>query len=110
MPTLREYVDEHGRSPFERWFRRLAAPGAAKVTAALARLGNGNTSSLKSVGRGVHEMRIQSGPGYRVYIGMDGAELVILLGGSTKTRQSDAIAEAQARWADYRRRKRQGEQ
>jgi putative addiction module killer protein len=110
VPTLREYVDEHGRSPFGRWFSSLAAPAAARVTAALARLGAGNTASLKGVGKGVHEVRIDAGPGYRVYVGGDGAELVILLGGSTKARQSEAIAAAQARWADYRRRKRHGEQ
>ena len=40
---------------------------------------------------------------------MDGDELVILLGGSTKTRQGDAVADAQARWKDYRLRKRRGE-
>ena len=67
-------------------------------------------SALKSVGGGVHEVRIDFGPGDRVYLGLDGAELVILLGGSTKARQSAAIADARERWTDYRRRKRRGEQ
>jgi putative addiction module killer protein len=70
----------------------------------------GNTSALKAVGGGVHEVRIDFGPGYRVYLGWDGTELVILLGGSGKARQSGAIADAQQRWTDYRRRKRLGEQ
>jgi putative addiction module killer protein len=84
MPTLREYLDDRGRSPFARW--------------------------LDSVGGGVHEVRIDFGPGYRVYLGLDGAELVILLGGSAKARQSVAIADARERWTDYRRRQRLGEQ
>ena len=107
MLTLREYLDAQGRSPFARWLNGLAAPAAARVTTALVRLGTGNVAALKSVGRGVQEVRIDFGAGYRVYVGRDGAELVILLGGSTKVRQSAAIADAQMRWDDYRRRKRQ---
>jgi len=44
--------------------------------------------------------------GYRIYFGRDGDRLVILLGGGTKKRQQDDIRDAQAYWADYRRRKR----
>ncbi len=66
----------------------------------MARLEAGNTSGLKSVGAGVHEMRIDFGPGYRVYLGIDSWELVILLRGSAKARQSAAVADAQDRWND----------
>lgn len=110
MRTLREYLDDQGRSPFARWLDGLATPAALKVRTALARLEAGNTSALKSVGGGVHEARIDFGPGYRVYLGLDDAALVVLLGGSAKARQSAAIADARRRWTDYRRRKRQGEQ
>jgi putative addiction module killer protein len=102
----REFIDDLGHSPFGRWFGTLAAPAALKVRTAIARLEGGNLSALKSVGAGAHELRIYFGPGYRVYVGMDGAELVILLGGSAKARQAEAIAQAQQRWAEYRRRKR----
>src|SRR5271156_5290741 len=108
MPTIREYLDAQDRSPFGRWLGSLASPAALKVRTALARLEGGNTSALKSVGGGVHEVRIDFGPGYRVYIGPDGAELVILLGGSAKAQQSAAIADAKKRWDDYTRRKRRG--
>jgi putative addiction module killer protein len=110
MPALLEYLDVRGRSPFGRWLDDLATPAALKVRTALARLEAGNKSALKSVGGGVHEVRIDFGPGYRVYLGHYGADLVILLGGSAKARQSVAIADAQDRWNDYRRRKRRGEQ
>jgi putative addiction module killer protein len=109
MLTLLEYLDEQGRSPFGRWVEDLAAPAALKARTALARLEAGNTSALKSVGAGVHELRIDFGPGYRIYLGIDGLEYVILLGGSAKARQSAAVADAQDRWNDYRRRKRRGE-
>ena len=101
-----EYVDETGRSAYARWFESLNAAGAAKVAAALYQLAAGNFSNVKAVGSGVLERRIDFGPGYRVYFGRDGSALVILLGGSSKQRQSQAIAAAKERWAEYRRRKR----
>ena len=60
---------------------------------------------MKGVGAGVFERKIDVGPGYRIYFGKEGDRLVILLGGSTKQRQQQAIETAQERWADYRRRK-----
>lgn len=101
-----EYLDPAGRSPFAAWFRRIEARAAAKVTVALARLEDGNLSNTKTVGSGVLEYRIDHGPGYRVYFGRDGETLVILLAGGTKQRQQRDIADAQARWLDYKRRKR----
>jgi putative addiction module killer protein len=106
---LREYIDARGQSGFARWFAGLDGHAALKVRAALARLEAGNISALKAVGQGVHEVRIHFGSGYRVYLGMDGEALVILLGGSSKARQDRAIADAQADWAEYRQRKRRGD-
>ena len=103
---LREYLDGDGRSAHAKWFDSLNAVAAAKVAAALYQLAAGNFSNVKGVGSGVLERRIDFGPGYRVYFGKDGDTLVILLGGSSKQRQQEAVAAAQARWGDYRRRKR----
>lgn len=100
-----EYIDSQVRSPFAARFEGLNAPAAAKVTAALYQLAGGNWSGVKGVGGGVYERKIDYGPGYRVYFGKDGNTLVILLGGSSKQRQQQAIESAQERWADYRRRK-----
>jgi putative addiction module killer protein len=99
---LRTYVDAGGRSAFERWFDRLEAQAASKVTIALARLEQGNVSNVKAVGEGVSELRIHWGPGYRVYFGQDGARLVILLCGGSKQRQAKDIAGAKALWSAYR--------
>jgi putative addiction module killer protein len=87
MATLREYLAPNGKSPFGGWFDGLGAEAAAKVTMALARIEAGNLGDCKPVGRGVMERRIDHGPGYRVYFGHDGDELVILLAGGTKKRQ-----------------------
>jgi putative addiction module killer protein len=73
----------------------------------LARLEAGNTSNVKSVGEGVNELKVDFGPGYRVYFGWDGQELVILLGGGTKKRQSSDIKTAQGYWSDYKTRMRE---
>lgn len=108
MPEIRilEYLDPGGRSPYAAWFNGLNAPAAAKVAAALYQLAAGNFSNVKGVGAGVFERKIDFGPGYRVYFGKDGQDVVILLGGSTKQRQQQAIQIAKERWAAYRHRTR----
>jgi putative addiction module killer protein len=100
-----EYVDAGGRSQFKLWFDRLDASVASRVVAALARLEQGSWLHVKSVGRGVHELRIDCGPGYRVYFGTESASIVVLLGGGAKTGQQRDIARAQSSWLDYRRRR-----
>lgn len=85
--------------------RVAASAAAAKVAGALYQLAAGNFSGVKGVRSGVFERKIDFGPGYRIYFGKDGDRLVILLGGSSKQRQQEAIAAAQARWRDYRHRK-----
>lgn len=104
---IREFLDGGGGSPFASWFDDLDAQAAAKVTVALTRMERGNLSNAKGVGGGVQEYRIDWGPGYRVYFGLDGDTLIILLCGGTKRRQQDDIAEAQAHWAKYKRRKKE---
>jgi len=106
--VVREYLDATGRSPIARWFDDLDAVAAAKVTTALARLAGGNVSNTKSLGGGIHEIKIDFGPGYRVYFGYDGPTLVLLLAGGTKKRQSKDIETAAARWRDYRLRRTKG--
>ncbi len=103
--TQLEYLDGDGHSPFGNWRSELDDLASAKVVIALRRLAYGNVSNVKVVGLGVSELKIDFGPGYRVYFGRDGETIVILLAGGTKKRQQRDIADAQARWADYKRRK-----
>ncbi len=100
-----EYLDPEGRSPYGALFEGLNAPAAAKVAAALYQLAAGNFSKVRGVGSGVFERKLDFVPGYRIYFGKDGDSVVILLGGSTKQRQHQAIDAAKERWAAYRRRK-----
>jgi putative addiction module killer protein len=102
MLELRYYVASNGRTPFADWYAGLDSGARAKVTAAIARMEQGNLSNVKSVGRGVLEYRIAFGPGYRVYFGRDGEVLLILLCGGTKRRQRRDIEDATAYWRDYK--------
>jgi putative addiction module killer protein len=105
MPDVREYIDTSGRSPYGKWFESLNAQAAAKVAIAVTRLAQGNFSNTRGVGVGVFEFRVDFGPGYRIYFGRDGENLIILLGGGTKKRQQIDIDEAHGAWREYKRRK-----
>ena len=99
---ITEYLSTDRTSPFAAWFNRLDPQAAAKVNVALTRMEMGNLSNVKSVGLGVLEYRIDWGPGYRIYFGRQGDELVILLAGGTKQRQQRDISDAALRWQDYK--------
>jgi len=101
-----EYIDKNNRSPFAQWFGKLDGVAAAKVTTALYRLEQGNFSNVESVGEGVREYKIDFGPGYRIYFGKDGMELIILLGGGAKKQQSRDISMAKRKWDEYKHLKR----
>ena len=105
MIEIREYVLENDESPFRDWFDELDPQAAVGVETAIRRLSEGNTSNVKSIGEGAAELKINRGPGYRVYFGWDGKVLVILLGGGTKHRQQNDIEAALRRWRDYKLRK-----
>ena len=96
-----EYLKSRA-SPFAKWFSGLDAHAAAKVTVALYRLEQGNVSNVKSVGKGVSEYKIDFGPGYRIYFGQEGDELIILLGGGAKKSQAKDIQTAHMLWAEYK--------
>jgi putative addiction module killer protein len=102
---IKEYIEKNGQSPFARWFETLESVAAAKVTTALYRLEQGNHSNVKSVGEGILEYKIDFGPGYRVYFGKDGLELIILLGGGSKKQQNKDIHLAKQKWNEYKQRK-----
>ncbi len=105
MIEIREYITAEKESPFARWFDGLDTRAALKVNTCITRPGGGNVSSLKGVGNGVYECRIDCGPGYRVYIGKDGKKLIILPGGGIKKRQQSDIERAKMLWQEYKKQK-----
>ena len=76
------------------------------VDARIARLRGGNFGDSRPIGGGASENRIHFGPGYRIYYGVDGPSLIILLCGGDKSTQADDIACARRCWIDYKERKR----
>lgn len=92
-------------SPFADWFDGLDSVTAARVDRYVRRLEVGNFGAAKALREGVFELRLDFGPGYRVYYGRDGRTIIVLLGGGDKRRQAADIAAAAARWKRYKQTK-----
>ena len=102
---LRIYVTADGEAPFERWLNELSDRSArARIRARLARVQAGNFGDCKPLREGVQELRIDHGPGYRVYLSRQGPVLVLLLSGSDKGAQGRAIERAIEYLNDWKRR------
>lgn len=105
MTDIRFYTDASGRAPFEEWLNALKdVQGRARIRARLARLLAGNFGDCKPLRDGVQELRIDHGPGYRVFLSRQGPVLVLLLCGSDKSEQDKAIKLALAYLADWKQR------
>ena len=92
-----------GQVPFEEWLGDLDDKRAiARVLARLARVRQGNLGDCKSVGEGVSELRVDYGPGYRVYFGQKGRTLVVLLCGGDKRTQDRDIRLAKRYWREFK--------
>lgn len=96
------YLTPQGRAPFSDWLNSLRdAKARAKIRVRLGRLTLGNFGDCKFVGDGVFELRIDFGPGYRVYYGLSGEHVVLLLCGGDKGSQQKDIKKAKNYWQDY---------
>ncbi len=99
---VRHYLTPEGRDPFAEWIERLRDKrAAAAILLRIGRVERGLFGDARPVGDGVSELRIDIGPGYRVYFGRIGERIVLLLCGGDKRRQDDDIARAKRYWADY---------
>ena len=95
---IRTYVAANGQAPFERWFDALRDKQTkARILARIDRLRLGNFGDCRSIGGGVYELRIHTGPGFRVY----GSHIVLLLCGGDKGSQARDIANAQQYWQEH---------
>ena len=104
MVKILRYVRNNGRIPFDEWLDSLRDKNVqSRVQFRLRQLTLGVWGDAVPVGRGVIELRIHEGAGYRVYCARHGDAIVILFcGGSKSTQQSD-IARAQRFWAEWKR-------
>lgn len=104
------YKKPNGDRPFTDWLARLRNQRArGRINARLARVRTGNFGDCHPVGEGVSELRVDEGPGYRVYFGQLRALVVLLYGGSKRMQEAD-IDRAKEYWQDYLRRQREAEE
>ena len=100
--TIRIYVTVQGREPFTEWLHCIEdAKSRAIIRARLNRIRLGNFGDCHSVGDGVHEFRIDCGPGYRIYFGRQGAKMILLLCAGIKRGQGRDIERAKRYWKAY---------
>lgn len=105
MIEVRDYTTEDGRVPIKEWLGALADRTArARIVARIGRMSAGNFGDCKPLDAGVWELRIDHGPGYRVYYAKTGKTVVLLLIGGDKRRQQADIKTAQSCLQDWRRR------
>jgi putative addiction module killer protein len=97
-----ELLLDDGVSPYAQWFDGLTPDVAAKVATAKYRVQLGNLSSIEWF-RGIGEYKINYGAGWRIYLAKDGIELIVLLGGGSKSGQQGDIDRAVDLWTEYKR-------
>jgi putative addiction module killer protein len=99
------YETEQGEAPFSEWLDSLRDRSArARIKKRLDRVEIGNFGDYKAVGEGVYELRIDYGPGYRVYYGNIDLTIVLLLCGGDKDTQEGDIEQAKQFWNDFKQR------
>jgi putative addiction module killer protein len=102
---IRRYRTAEGKDTFGEWLSDLADLKArARIAVRVDRLAGGNFGDSKSLGEGLYELRIDLGPGYRVYYGLMEAACVLLLCGGDKRKQSADITRARVYWKDFKKR------
>jgi len=100
---LKIFQEPGGKEPFIQWFESINdRKTRSRIITRLDRLEIGNPGDHKHVGEGVFELRLQFGPGYRIYYGEDGPVIVILLMGGDKSSQSKDIEKALSFWKSYK--------
>ena len=99
---LRILILQNGRSPFKDWLRSLRdKPTQARIQSRIDRLRLGNFGDYQSVGAGVFELRVHFGAGYRIYFGIHGERVILLLCGGDKSTQPRDIADAHRYWREF---------
>jgi putative addiction module killer protein len=104
---IRVLIYEHhdGNAPYAQWLDGLRdKQAAAKIEIRVRRIRLGNLGYWDPVGDGVGELKIDYGPGYRVYFGRMGTTIIVLLCGGDKKSQRKDIVKAKELWLDFKER------
>jgi putative addiction module killer protein len=96
---IRIYTDKNGTCPFDNWFLALDTRDRMRVSTRLDRVSAGNFGDHKFIGEGLYELRFFFGPGYRIYYAIAEKQVILLLIGGDKKKQSRDIQRAQQLWA-----------
>ncbi len=105
MNEIRFYTDANNKTPFNEWRKTLRDDKARiAIDRRITHLENGNFGDCKPLRDGVRELRIDVGPGYRVYYAQAGATIVLLLCGGDKRKQDSDIDRACRYWRDWQER------
>jgi putative addiction module killer protein len=100
---IHHYINRSGRDLFDGWLSGLAdLRTQAKIAVRIDRVAAGNFGDCKPLGQGLHELRIDWGPGYRVYYAMIGQSRLLLLCGGDKRTQAADIVKARAHLSDFK--------
>ena len=92
----------NGREPFEEWARRLPQEVRAMIDAYVDRVAyGGGKNNIRNLKDGVFEIKIDKGPGWRVYFGETGSSLILLLLGGHKGSQDRDVKKAKEYWRIY---------
>lgn len=97
-----EYRTDAGKKPFSDWLLRLKdRKSRAVILRRINQAEEGNFGSYRDLREGLFEIKISLGPGFRIYFGIDGNELIVLLCGGDKGSQERDIMLARKYWTDY---------
>lgn len=99
-------MDSRGKEPFIEWLESIKdRKNRSRIITRLDRLEVGNPGDFRHLGNGLFELRLDFGPGYRIYYGEDDTVILILLMGGDKGTQSADIKKAQSYWKRYQEKK-----
>lgn len=105
MIEVRRYINAQGKDLFGEWLNRVQDEKAqARIMIRIDRVQVGNLGDCKALGNGLHELRVDWGPGYRVYFARISKTAVLLLCAGDKRTQSSDIVKARECLEDYKRR------